>query len=293
MKRKIFKLVVAVILLATHQNLLAIEVDELTIPKDLAMGIKHHSYDYASIENGEPELAMDYTQVKLPLGKFEVLDQIMVPTLSIEKTDFSFDGFSQNSPDEKSLYTIKSSFMFIKKQDDKWMRILQITPSLHSDMDALDDDAFSLMGLAIWRYQSTPESAWTMGFGANRLFGEYKPIPLISYQYLPSSRLQLDLGFPITKAEYRWAQNWTGFTSLAPIGGNWRVDSEDKGELNVSYSSWVASSGIRYQLKPKMWATLEVAQGISRKLNLDDSDDQEEVDVDDSPAIMFSIGFHP
>jgi hypothetical protein len=28
--------------------------------------------------------------------------------------------------------------------------------------------------LAIWRYQSSEVSAWTMGVGFNRLFGEYQ-----------------------------------------------------------------------------------------------------------------------
>jgi hypothetical protein len=54
--------------------------------------------------------------------------------------------------------------------------------------------------------------------GFNDLFGEYQPIPLLSYQV--SNRLQLDLGFPITKAEYRWQHNWTGFADFAPVGGN-------------------------------------------------------------------------
>ncbi len=266
-----------------------IEMD-VSIPKNLAMGFKHHSYDYASIENSSPELAMDYTQVKMPLGKFDVMDQVFVPTVSLERTALKFQNVSVN---DEILYTIKSQFMFIKKQDEKWTRILQVTPSLHSDTDAVDEDAFSLMGLAIWRYQSTEKSAWTMGFGANRLFGEYQPIPLLSYQYKMDNGVQLDLGFPITKAEYRWQKNVTAFASFAPVGGNWRSETQDNEKLNVSYSSWLASTGIRYQFKPKMWATVEVAQSLSRTLNLDDSDNSQEVDIEDSPAILFSIGFHP
>mgnify|MGYP000658931645 CR=1 FL=1 len=263
---------------------------DLSIPKELAMGIKHQSYDFASLEGGAPEMAMDYTQVKVPLGKFDVMDQILVPSISLERTAFRFQNISTN---DQTLYTLKSQFMFIEKQDQKWTRILQITPSIHSDTEAVDEDAFSLMGLAIWRYQSTDKSAWTMGFGVNHLFGEYRPIPLLSYQYQVNDRLQLDVGFPITKAEYRWQSNWTGFASFAPAGGNWRVDSKDNGKINVAYSSWLASTGVRYQFKPKMWATLALTQSVARKFDLDDSDTDQEVDVDNSGAIMFSIGFHP
>ena len=183
--------------------------------------------------------------------------------------------------------------MFIKKLDDKWMRIIQVAPSLHTDGDVMDDEAFSLMGLAIWKYESTAKSGWTMGIGANRLFGEYQPIPLISYQYRPNNYSQIDVGFPVTKYEHRWHSDWTSFAAVKPVGGNWRFETSQEEEVNVSYSSWVASAGFRYQFKPKMWATLEVGQGLSRKFDIDTDDGSGEADIDNSSVIMFSIGLHP
>lgn len=260
------------------------------IPKDMAMGLKHFSYDYASVESSATELAYEYTHVKIPVGKFDVLDQILVPTVSVERNDFRVNNAAS---DEPTLYSIKSQFMLIDRQDEQWTRILQITPSIHSDMEAISSDSFSLMGLAIWRYQSTDHSAWTMGVGVNRLFGEYMPIPLLSYQYKASSKLQLDLGFPITKAEYSFQPNLTGFTSLAPVGGNWSYDSTNNGKLNISYSSWIASTGIRYQFKKNIWTAVELGKSINRTINFNDTAPADEVDIADSTAIMFSIGFHP
>jgi hypothetical protein len=261
------------------------------VPKDFAMGIKHKSYDFSSIEKSKAELAMDYTQIKLPLGKYDFASSFFVPTLSVEKTAFRFDNVAQ---DNQEAYTVKTQLMFVTQSDDKWTRIIQATPSLHTDLDAIDEDAFSLMGLAIWRYQSTDVSAWTMGVGFNRLFGEYKPIPLLSYQYQVAAGLQLDLGFPITKMEYRWQDNWSAYTSIAPVGGNWRYESTDHEKLNISYTSWVAAAGVRYQFKPKLWATLELGQSLARKLNLDaDNNVDAEVDVADTPVLMLSFGFHP
>jgi hypothetical protein len=292
MKINLYKILNVLFILFVGHTVNAAEPVEknFSIPRGLAMGITHQSYDYASLENSSPEVAMDYTQVKVPVGKFNALGQILVPSISLERTVFKFRN---DVAEDQTLYTLKSQLMLIEKQDDKWMRILQVTPSIHSDMDTVDSDAFSLMGLAIWRYQSTDRSAWTMGFGFNRLFGEYQPIPLLSYQYQATNRLQLDIGFPITKAEYLWQSNWTGFVSFAPAGGNWRMKTQNDDKLNVAYSSWLFNTGVRYQFKPKMWATLALTQSIGRKLNLDDSDSTREVDVADSGAIMLSIGFHP
>lgn len=264
---------------------------EWSIPKELAMGLKHHSYSDASLESSAAELSMDYTQVKVPLGKFNVGDHFMVPSISLEQTNFEVNN-APNAAGDPTLYTIKSQFMFIKKLDDKWMRIIQVTPSLHTDGDVLDDEAFSLTGLAIWKYNSTVNSGWTMGIGVNRLFGEYKPIPLVAYQYRPSPQTQIDVGFPVTRYEHRWKSNWTGFASIKPVGGNWRFKTTQEDKVNVSYSSWVASTGIRYQFKPKMWTTLELGQGFGRKFDIDTDDNTGEVDIDDSTAIMFSIGLH-
>ncbi len=277
--------------LANDDITAVIQAPKLDVPKDLAMGIKHQSYDFASLAKSDAELAMDYTQVKLPMGKYDFMESFFVPTLTMEKTALRFDN---TAVDNQEVYTIKTQLMFVTPSNGKWMRIIQLTPSLHSDLDVIDEDAFSLMGLAIWRYQSTDVSAWTMGVGFNRLFGEYKPIPLISYQYQAAEGLQLDLGFPITKAEYRWQNDWSSYASVAPIGGNWRYETQEHEKLNISYTSWVAAMGLRYQVKPKVWATLELGQSLARTLNLNaDNSVNEDVDVADTPVIMLSFGFHP
>ena len=259
-----------------------------SVPHNLVMGLKHQSYDFASIEKTDAELAMDYTLVKVPLGKLEFGKSFFIPTLSLEKTAFRFD---HTDVDNQEVYTLKTQFMVVTPRDDKWTRIIQVTPSLHTDLDAVDEDAFSLMWLAIWRYQLTDASALIMGVGVNRLFGDYKPIPLVSYQYNIANNIQLDLGFPISKAEYRWQNNWSVYASAAPVGGNWRYESEQEEKLNISYSSWVAATGVRYQFNRKMWATLEVGQSFARQLNLDaDNRADENLDVANTPVVMLSIG---
>lgn len=274
---------------AAEENF-AIE-ENVVVPKRLVMGLKHRFYDFASIEKSDAELAMDYTLLKLPLGKFDVGNSFFVPALSLEKTAFRFDHLNT---DNRAAYTIKTQLMLVSPVSDQWTRILQVAPSVHSDLNVFDEDAFSLMGLAIWRYQSTDVSAWTMGVGFNRLFGEYKPIPLVSYQYKVADDLQLDLGFPITKVEYRWHTDWSSYGSVAPVGGNWRYEADDHEKLNISYSSWVAAAGIRYQFKPRLWATLELGQSFSRKLSLNtDSNIDENVEVANTPVIMLSFGIHP
>lgn len=287
---------------AANDTIDAVAVSDLdyTVPKHLAMGVLHRSYDFAKIADTDATMAMNYTQVKLPLGHYQFMGGMFVPTQSIERTSFRFNNIDENNQDS---YTLKTQLMFVQKLDDSWTRILQVTPSIHSDLEAIDEDAFSLMGLAIWRYKSTENSSWVMGVGVNRLFGSYKPIPLLSYQYHVTERIQLDFGFPVTKAEYRWRNNWSMYSSIAPVGGNWRyenkganrsVSQEDEERLSMSYTSWIAALGLRYRVKDHYWATLEVGQSFARRLNLDaDDSGKEDIDIADTPMLMFSFGYHP
>lgn len=268
------------------------------VPQPLVMGIKHRTYGFSAIESSDAELSMNYTQLKLPLGSFDMLGGVFVPTQSIERTAFRFNG---TATDNQDSYTLKTQLMLIRQVNDVWTSIIQVTPSLHSDLAVIDEDAFSLMGLAIWRYQSTKKSSWVMGIGVNRLFGVYKPIPLLSYNYKLTKHMQFDLGFPITKAEYRWRDDWSAYTSIAPVGGNWRYESDsssnssvEKERLNLSYTSWIGALGMRYRVKNNYWASLEVGQSFNRKLNLDaENSGNNDINIADTAVLMFSFGYHP
>lgn len=266
-------------------------VDQLKVPGQLAFGISVQQMDFEEIgDNDGPEMALDRTTIKIPFGKFNVLDQILVPSLSIERMGFRF----KESPNEDTeTYTIKTPLTFIKKHSDEWMRIVSVTPSLHSDLEVMDEEAFSLMGLALWKYSSSDVSTWTFGGGVNRLFGEYKPIPMFAYTYQPTKDFKVDIGFPRTGIENRFRQNWSTFAGVGPVGGNWRYETKNDQRFNFSYTSWVATTGIRYQFAPKLWATLEAGQTFERKLDLDAEAGQADVSVGDSHIVVFSIGLQP
>lgn len=265
--------------------------DQLKVPGQLAFGISVQQMDFEEIGDSDcPEMALDRTTIKIPFGKFNTLDQILVPSLSIERMGFRF---KDSATEDTETYTIKTPLTFIKKHSDEWMRIVSVTPSLHSDLEVMDEEAFSLMGLALWKYSSSDVSTWTFGGGVNRLFGEYKPIPMFAYTYQPTKDLKIDIGFPRTGIENRFRHNWSTFAGVGPMGGNWRYETKDNQRFNFSYTSWVATTGIRYQFAPKLWATLEAGQTFERKLDLDAGSDQANTTVGDGHIIVFSIGLQP
>lgn len=287
--------------------LLAVNVfaDELTdksstpeiskVPGPLAMGVSVQRMGFEEVDNSNVEMALDRTTFKLPFGKFEALNQAFVPALSVERMGFRFKETQSDDAqiNNTETYSIKTPLTFIKQHNDQWTRIVSITPSLHSDLEVIDEEAFSLMGLLLWKYSSSDHSTWTFGGGMNRLFGIYKPVPFFSYIYKPSSNFKVSLGFPRTGLEKRFSSKWSSFAGIEPMGGNWRYEESNNERFNVSYTSWVATTGLRYQITPSLWGTLEAGQTFERKLDLDDDHLRTKRQVDNGNIIIFSIGIHP
>ncbi len=268
------------------------EQELFEVPGDLAMGISSQHMAFSSIDDSPVKVALDRTLVKAPFGKFSAFNNIFIPGLSIERMGFRFKD-SALEPEDTELYTVKLPLLFINKIDDQWTRIINVTPSIHSDLEATDSETFSLLGLILWKYNAGGPHSWTFGAGANRLFGEYQPIPMFSYAYQNQANTHLVLGFPASKAEHRFNQSWSLFSKLAPEGGNWRYNNQEDNNANLSYKSWVATVGIRKNLTGKFWASFEVGESFARKLEINDGAFEEEVDVGNSGLILFSIGMHP
>lgn len=267
---------------------------ENLIPSRLAMGITHSSIDAAQLSESPYQLNMNQTKVSLPVGKYSLFGETFVPQFSYEETQFSVPNPSINN--RISLYSLKIPLMFISKNHNDWTRILSITPSWHTDLKAKDEKSYSLMGLLLWRYNhhDSPHS-YTLGIGFNRLFGEYKPIPMMSYNYQTSPYTKYSVGFPVTKVEHRLHTDWSVFSAITPMGGNWRYDASNVDQrLNLSYSSWVATLGLRRHLTADFWLTMQWGQSLERQFDVNnDTIDSEEVAIADASIYLISIGLHP
>lgn len=268
------------------------ETNLLPVPADMAMGISTQHINFSSINNRSVETALDRTLITMPFGKFNAFNSLFIPGLSIERMGFRFNDGGTDASDTE-LYTLKAPLLFIDKQDDHWTRIVSVTPSVHSDLEATDRETFSLMGLMLWRYNAGGPHSWTFGAGANRLFGEYQPVPMFAYAYSTQADTHYVVGFPASKAEHRFNQQWSLFSKFAPEGGNWRYRSQQDNNVNLSYKSWVATVGIRRHIKGKFWASFEMGQSFARKLELNDDSSEEELDVSNGNLVLFSVGLHP
>ncbi len=267
-------------------------IAQLTVPQRMELGLSHQTSDFASIEGGEVEAAMDHTQLKIALNINETASQVTLLGLSISRMEFRLNENNMGYTDE-AFYSISLPLTIVDLSDDKWTRIIEISPSIHSNMDVIDQQAFSLTGIALWDYQASETSNWNIGAGVSRVFGEYVPFPIISYASRVQPNFEFIIGFPETKVEYRYKENWSSFVSLGPNGGVWRYqEDKDSENVNLTYSSWEVFAGVRYQIEPQIWSTLKIGKTFERKLNYDEGSDTD-LRLATSNTIMFTLGYHP
>lgn len=263
--------------------------------KPLLMGFTYKNFESANIEGTDLSLKQQRFELRTPLSKFHLFDGLLIPSVEFEKLTFDLkqSGNDITAPD---LYTLKLPFTFIapKAENSNWQRIIRIAPSLHTDMDAVDSDAYSLLGTAIWNHTSDGPHSYNIGFGVNRLFGEYKPIPVVSYSYQINADSQVVVGFPITKYESRFADTWSYFVSVGPQGGNWRYENSEQVKNSLRYTGWNFQFGARKNLFGKVWVTASFGKVLSQKLDLNENTALEtEVDVADTSSFRLSFGLHP
>lgn len=282
----------SLLLLLLSANIYAKGVDPF---KPMLMGVKFKSFGEANIEDTDIDLSQQRFEVRAPLSRFELFNGLLIPSIEFEQINFKLNQDNAASSTNE-LYTLKVPFTFVSKKpaNSDWQRIIRVAPSVHSDLEAMDDKAYSILGTAIWNKTSDGPHSYTIGFGVNRLFGEYKPLPVVSYTYKISDDSQVVLGFPVTKYEATYADTWSYFASIAPQGGNWRYEDKDGMKNNLRYTAWNFQLGARKHLFGKFWLTASFGSVLAQKLDLnEDTSNATEVEVGNATSFGLSFGMHP
>ena len=273
-------------------NIYAESVDPF---KPMLMGVKFKNFSDAEIDDTGIDLSQQRFEIRAPLSRYQVFNGLLIPSIEFEQLNFSLNrDNAANSSNE--LYTLKIPFTFVseKPKNSDWQRIIRIAPSIHSDLEAMDDKAYSILGTAIWNKSSDGPHSYTIGFGVNRLFGEYKPVPVVSYTYKISADSQVVLGFPVTKYEATYGESWSYYASVAPQGGNWRYEDDDGIKNNLRYTGWNFQLGARKHLFGKFWLTASFGSVMAQKLDLNENtSNATDVDVGNATSFGLSFGMHP
>jgi len=271
--------------------------EQYLLPKPMIFGLStEFGNTKTKISNDERQVDTQtkINKLSIPLGRYKAFGYTLVPKISLGKHEFTFDDLSISNT---QLYTLQLPVLGVKKINDNWVSIWQISPGMQSDEHSYKDDIYTALGFVAWRYRKTEKSSYRFGLGVNRLFGENRLIPLLSYNIRLSPRENLTLGLPITQYQYGVSNDLSFRVFLQPDGNAWRYKTQAQTytqSIRVKYESLKVGLGFSYHLTSKIFLSVDWARRFEQNYEFTSpSNASLKLSQMDMSTLGISLGLHP
>ena len=217
--------------------------------KSFSQGVEMLNIEFSSLGSKDNGVGVTSSaiSVKLPI-KFH--KGVLINGFSYSQKDLSYDSNAIiNTSDIENFKSLKYSLSYMQRLNNRWAYIIMASPTISSNFESsltMDDVLFN-GGLIITR--SNLKSEFNFGFIYNTTMGFSSPIPFISYNRKISNRLSYNLGFPLTKIDFKIDDRNKVNLHIKPKGfysniSNNVVLSNSKIAEKVKYKSFIA--GVNY-----------------------------------------------
>ena len=129
---------------------------------------------------------------------------VLINGLSYSQYDLDYDSNNlMNSSSIETFKTINYSLSYMQKLNSNWAYVIVASPIISSNFESsltMDDVAFN-GGLIFTKFNR--ESKLKFGLIYNTVMGFDGPIPFLNYSREINDRFSYDLGFPITKVNFK------------------------------------------------------------------------------------------
>lgn len=116
------------------------------------------------------------------------------------------------------LYETYVDFLWVPRLSSRWTAILGVAPSVYSDFDVDDDDAFRLTGKGLIRYDWTPERLQIIAGVLYLNRDDVRLLPAGGIIWLPAPDKKYELLFPRPKLAHRISCG-PGYSDWLYVGG--------------------------------------------------------------------------
>lgn len=231
---------------------------------DVQFGVYGKKDDAVGINNSEIKL-------KLPI-KFH--KGFLVNGFSYSQYDLDYNSNELlNSTSIATFKTVSYNLSYIQKLRNKWSYVVIASPIISSNFESsltMDDVGFN--GGLIFN-KSNVNSNFKIGLIYNTAMGFDGPMPFINYSRKISDRISFDLGFPITKIDFKIDDRNKVNLHLKPkgfysnIGNNMILDNSEIAE-KAKYQSFVTGVNYLHTINNYWKISLDVGYQITSDYDL-------------------------
>lgn len=214
-------------------------------------------------------LMAEHWRLQLPLHDVVTREEQLQIRLQLQGNRFRWQGV--NAADGDYLWAgVRWSYQQWRSTNSQLR--LSLEPGVMAAGVSAGSDSLAVNLGLLWRQFGDADGFWQAGVVVDRRFGDMDPRPALAFAGKFGTHSEWLLGFPETRLETAWAQDWRSWVRIAPDGGVW-VESVpgQPGISRVQYSNWVAALGGRLQWRQPLWITFEMGWQRGRWLQATDS----------------------
>jgi hypothetical protein len=151
----------------------------------------------------------------------------------------------------------------VQRFGQRWQLNVQARPALATDFDGVTSKDFVMNGAVSATWAFSDSASLTFGVLANKLLGEYRPLPLLGLVWRPQgSRFFLEALFPMTlTVGFRPLESLTVYAHGALNGDAWHIKAALGNSYFMQHLRIAAGSGIDWRLVGSL--ALRIIGGIS------------------------------
>jgi len=230
--------------------------------------------------------------VKLPVRFYK---GILINGFSYSQYDIDYDSnVLINTESIETFKTLSYSLNYIQRLNNGWSYMIMASPTISSDFESsLSMDDFVFNGGLIFT-KNKDKSKFMFGLIYNTAMGFDAPMPFLNYSRRINNKFSYDLGFPITKIDYRINSNNKINLHIKPkgfysnISNNLVLDNSEIAE-KARYQSFVTGLNYLHAINNYWKISLDVGYQLSSEYNLLDGNKNNVYNVDTKNSVYMGV----
>jgi hypothetical protein len=244
--------------------------------------VTHTDSTVAGIEFQQTSLS-EGAFLPIPIGSRDALvigEWISLSELKLAHSDNELDVLSVSVP-----------VGWIRQASDRWQWAAFVAPLGHKSEH--DDWYWETLGGAFARRLQSDRFAWIVGFYFDVAPLEDFYTPYLGAAYVINDRWTLNAIMPWPSITYAPTPDVFFRLGVAPSGASWTLEAGER-RPRVSLDSWNLGFRVETRVVDNVWVGIEGGVSGLRGLSFIDDDWQGlDVDLDETPYAMLTVGFRP
>lgn len=181
---------------------------------------------------------------------------------------FEFEDAGMDSLD---VYALRAPIDLLCSRFDPLTVWLNVTPSLATDFDGLNREAYRTQFHVVGLYDLNAALQLAAGMAYDSVFGDDELYPLGGVRWRIGKSWDLNLILPEPRVTWSPSETLALFVDARPAGDQWHIREEGE-RYDLKLESWRVGGGLEYALAEHVWLLVSLGMDVDRTYEIKNDD---------------------